>query len=133
MTTTELPPCRCYQFTVIQCDTVQELERFGVYEFAAEFDHHPEGFPVLLFFCNGELAYYLEARQTTVFYPAIHPRISPRMFLTGGRQFADILVQKHQGALLATDPMLERFTPELMAKIRFRLPPYVFYEVQPNG
>jgi hypothetical protein len=116
-----------HEFRVIRCASRTEIERLGIPEFAEEFGHKPIGLPILAFFCDGELVAYCEIRAMTICYPAVHPQISSRAFLIGGKLLSQTIAKNYEGALLGADPAVRNWEP-ILAKIGFRPTEYNFYE-----
>lgn len=115
-------------FKIISISSQAELDRYGVREFAAEFDHKPIGLPIILWFYNDELVAYVEVRQTPVLYPAVHPVVSPRAFLTGGRMLCELVREDYQGAYVIYDKRSAHFQVEAMERLGFALSPLKFFQ-----
>jgi hypothetical protein len=115
-------------FKLIQINSQAELDRYGVREFAAEFGHRPIGLPIILWFYDDELVAYVEVRMTPVLYPAVHPNVSPRAFLEGGRMLCDKVRRDYQGALVIYDHRSAYFQAEAMERLGFELSPLKFFE-----
>ena len=115
-------------FKLIQINSQAELDRYGVREFAAEFNHKPAGLPIILWFCDDELVAYVEVRRTTVFHPAVHPKIEPRVFLEGGRKLCELMRTDHEGALVIYDERSAHFQEGLMRHLGFELSPFKYFQ-----
>jgi len=120
------------QFELIKVKTMAELDRYGVREFAASFGHKPVGLPIILWFTAGELVAYVEVRNTPILYPAVHHEISPRVFLAGGQQLAELVAREYEGAFVIYDRRSAHFEPEQMGRLGFALSPLKFFEVNPQ-
>jgi hypothetical protein len=115
-------------FKLLRIHSQADVDRYGVREFAKEFGHDPTGLPIILFFYQDDLVAYFEVRQTPVLYPAIHPKISPRTFLEGGRLMADVMREEFEGGFLIYDRRTALFEPEAMEHIGFGLSPLKFFQ-----
>jgi hypothetical protein len=116
------------KFKVIEVVTHADVERYGVREFAAEFGHTPIGLPLLLFFCDEDLVAYVEVRYTPVLYPAVHPKVSPRIFLEGGRLLHKIAERDFENAFVIYDHRSANFKPQAMEHLGFTESPLKFFE-----
>lgn len=115
-------------FKLVEIHSQAELDRYGVREFAAEFGHKPIGLPIILWFYDEQLVAYVEVRQTPVFYPAVHPDVSPRAFLTGGRMLCELVKRDYEGAFVIYDKRSAHFAPGLMVNLGFQESPLRFFE-----
>jgi len=116
------------KFKLIQINSQAELERYGVREFAQEFGHKPIGLPIILWFYDDELVAYVEVRMTPVLYPAVHPAVSPRVFLEGGRMLCELVKRDYEGALVIYDKRSAHFEQEMMLHLEFELSPLKFFQ-----
>jgi hypothetical protein len=114
------------RFKFVQVNSIAELDRYGVREFAAEFGHEPIGLPIWLFFHKDDLVAYCEIRMTPVIYPAVHPKISPRAFFEGGRLLCDKMRDHLPGAFVIYGSA--PFDAKQMTKLGFELSPLQFFQ-----
>jgi hypothetical protein len=121
-------------FQIVTINSQAELDRYGVREFAAEFDHKPIGLPVLLWFHQDQLVAYVEVRHMPVLFPAVHPDISPRIFLEGGRKLCQMVKKDFENGFVIYDYRSAKFGPEAMRRLGFELSPLKFFEPEtPDG
>jgi hypothetical protein len=123
------------KFKLVRINSKAELERYGVLEFAAEFGHKPIGLPIILWFYDDDLVAYVEVRRTPILYPAVHPEISSRVFLEGGRMLYDLLKDDFEGGFVIYDYRSAKFQPEAMEHLGFELSPLKFFQKKetPDG
>jgi hypothetical protein len=109
-------------FQIVTINSQAELDRYGVREFAAEFDHKPIGLA------------YVEVRHMPVLFPAVHPDISPRIFLEGGRKLCQMVKKDFENGFVIYDYRSAKFGPEAMRRLGFELSPLKFFEPEtPDG
>jgi hypothetical protein len=121
-------------FQMVAANTQADLDRYGVREFAAEFDHKPVGLPLLLWFYGEELVAYVEVRHVPVLFPAVHPNINPRVFLEGGRKLCQMVRKYFENGYVIYDYRSAKFEPEAMRRLGFQLSPLKFFEPEtPDG
>lgn len=118
------------KFRIVQVNSKAEVERYGVMEFAAEFGHKPIGLPLLLFFHKDDLVAYVEVRHLPVLFPAVHPKVSPRIFLEGGRLLKQVVEDKYENGFVIYDYRSANFVSGLMKHLGFSRSPLKFYEVR---
>jgi hypothetical protein len=116
------------QFRVIQINSQAELDRYGIREFAAEFGHKPIGLPQLLFFHQDDLVAYCEIRSTPMIHLGVHPKLSPRTFLEGGRLLCSIVRDRFPNGFVIYDRRSAQFEPEAMKHLGFVESPFKFFE-----
>jgi hypothetical protein len=123
------------KFKLVRINSKAELDRYGVREFAAEFGHKPIGLPIILWFYDDELVAYVEVRRTPILYPAVHPKINPRIFLEGGLLLAAMLREEFEGGFIIYDRRSALFEPEAMEHLGLELSPLKFFQTKetPDG
>jgi hypothetical protein len=115
-------------FRIVQINSQAEIERYGLRQFAAEFGHKPVGLPILLFFHQDELVAYVEVRSTPLLHLGVHPKLSSRTFLEGGRLLCAIVRERFPNGFVIYDYRSALFKPEQMKHLGFVLSPFQFFE-----